>query len=1449
MDNFQNYFHEIIPELKNSIDFKDIHNTNNLSYNSDFIINICCAPNNNTWFLPLYKLCYNFKEVIKYKCSSISINQKDNIEIEVKYGKINIEYQDKTAIELMDITVTNTNNLLIGKLSLFMIENNFFFEALKFCLFNKNLNFDLLEANIILNDQTKTSFLFKINQKKQENNTIYHLKIIYTGFDVELKKEENILLTQKCIQLSYNESTKTIMSMNNIIIFIYPKIIEILKPYLSQFSLIIKIIQKNRFSLCTFNFPIVEIKFIQCTNNNENYNNPPLISVFLHNLIYNHSSFSLNTKISAEFTNPFNQNVSPITKNLEFNYQFSDVGLLNINNTNLTVSPMLVNLFTSIANGNYDFYSTLTNCTGNVFIVSFIHYSNFLYPNSTLNLLSDIIKISFDINDKVYECSINIGNIFKKLFDKELFQTQNIPANNDDIIEFETINLIYNEEDKKKINLLFVLRKDNKIKIDLFLYDNLVIFPKFPINSNYLSLMTNKTSKLTSVDISEYHTTKNISQLNSNISIAYEFPNSLICNYLSDILSINITHNENNLTYTINSKSELNIEIEYSNETVVIFEFTYENITYKSSNAIKFLESGKGSLEEITFTPNNKTKVPLIVNISFSKFFDNENSHYRVVRVFPSIVIRNLTSIVCDNPNNKNLLFFIYNDDCDKIQETSLQVNGNEQSSEKFRSNKKNISLARESSFIFSESTIKKMKLCYEANSKVYLSDSFDLNITETKDYIIPILKSNDKEKEIHSYFLFRMKIRKVNIKVLLITISSFINFIPKTILQKISIITEHPYEMSYFFDQDESGQKGINVDTLYLSNQKLLPFYDFTDAFTIYNLSCNLINKFEVIFNEKFKSSFTIKNIISMQDFQLTAYNINKVSDDELNSIIIHKRMMHSPYNICEFYRELNNNANNTYIFVSNETNSQQEVYYNSEKSIDMNEIKVEPGKYELCQLSKVYSLVITMNKREVDLIKKGVIYYAKNEKEFEGIYFEKNLNIIKLKLYNVEDKKQENEYDDAVYRGINAKCNGINITFNLLPFFVPNEDKYSFKIFSDYLMIIYSFSNSYTVNDILNLCVFKLFFQKYTGDDKYINIISSQYLMNIRIEYEKLVTNFYTLINQVYAQKIYAKKIRINIPVVTDIDIDENLIQIFHFLLFQINAEQKKQPLINFENISLMKSVILLENSPIQIIKEIQIFNFIFNMNIEYKKGINFTIKNSQIKSSKQEIKDVIGKNGEIYSQLKNKFMRTFFSNIYSFFSSTEIFGNFGDFVNSIKLGYKRLTESSYLPVGIIGFVSESVGGGISSILGIGKSILKSLHTKNKFDYEIFNIFKEESSHFHSENEKFDKKSIFYQGGIVNCKINCDYINYTFEYGCEIKINNKKRFLLAEKYFICICNDKGDCNLILPYFHMIKLNKNENEKAILITMKNSKKFEFKFHKGYDIDYIYNFVSSKFIQ
>ena len=88
--------------------------------------------------------------------------------------------------------------------------------------------------------------------------------------------------------------------------------------------------------------------------------------------------------------------------------------------------------------------------------------------------------------------------------------------------------------------------------------------------------------------------------------------NSLICNYLSDILSINITHNENNLTYTINSKSELNIEIEYSNETVVIFEFTYENITYKSSNGtLASAETGTTLVINYTYHQNPQDNIGL----------------------------------------------------------------------------------------------------------------------------------------------------------------------------------------------------------------------------------------------------------------------------------------------------------------------------------------------------------------------------------------------------------------------------------------------------------------------------------------------------------------------------------------------------------------------------------------------------------------------------------------------------------------------------------------------------------------------------------------------------------------------------------------------------------------------------------------------------------------------
>ena len=113
--------------------------------------------------------------------------------------------------------------------------------------------------------------------------------------------------------------------------------------------------------------------------------------------------------------------------------------------------------------------------------------------------------------------------------------------------------------------------------------------------------------------------------------------------------------------------------------------------------------------------------------------------------------------------------------------------------------------------------------------------------------------------------------------------------------------------------------------------------------------------------------------------------------------------------------------------------------------------------------------------------------------------------------------------------------------------------------------------------------------------------------------------------------------------------------------------------------------------------------------NISIEYKKGLDFTIKNSLIKSYKQEIKDLLGTENEIFKLLKNNLMSSFFNNISSLFASTELFGNFNDLYNKIKGGYNKIWEKPF-GIGIFNFFFDSFKGGFHSIIGIGKSLGKT-------------------------------------------------------------------------------------------------------------------------------------------
>ena len=167
------------------------------------------------------------------------------------------------------------------------------------------------------------------------------------------------------------------------------------------------------------------------------------------------------------------------------------------------------------------------------------------------------------------------------------------------------------------------------------------------------------------------------------------------------------------------------------------------------------------------------------------------------------------------------------------------------------------------------------------------------------------------------------------------------------------------------------------------------------------------------------------------------------------------------------------------------------------------------------------------------------------------------------------------------------------------------------------------------------------------------------------------------------------YYNNFILNLPYEMSINIDENLFQIFNFFFSQLNNNlliyQKNQN--QKTNILLFNTIILPKIQQKYIISSIKLNDFNMNISIEYKKGLDFTIKNSLIKSYKQEIKDLLGTENEIFKLLKNNLMSSFFNNISSLFASTELFGNFNDLYNKIKGGYNKIWEKPF-GIGIFNF-----------------------------------------------------------------------------------------------------------------------------------------------------------------
>ena len=231
-------------------------------------------------------------------------------------------------------------------------------------------------------------------------------------------------------------------------------------------------------------------------------------------------------------------------------------------------------------------------------------------------------------------------------------------------------------------------------------------------------------------------------------------------------------------------------------------------------------------------------------------------------------------------------------------------------------------------------------------------------------------------------------------------------------------------------------------------------------------------------------------------------------------------------------------------------------------------------------------------------------------------------------------------------------------------LPFFVNHQKshkKMQLSFNTDKLLFSYS-ENKNLKTTYMNISLTNLNIIDKMKEKNNNNIFSTKFFTDIRLESKEFFYN--TNLTPNFSFPKYNNLI-LNLPYEMSINIDENLFQIFNFFFIQLNNNlliyQKNQN--QKTNILLFNTIILPKIQQKYIISSIKLNDFNMNISIEYKKGLDFTIKNSLIKSYKQEIKNLLGTDNEIFKLLKNNLMSSFFNNISSLFASTELFGNFND------------------------------------------------------------------------------------------------------------------------------------------------------------------------------------------
>jgi hypothetical protein len=569
------------------------------------------------------------------------------------------------------------------------------------------------------------------------------------------------------------------------------------------------------------------------------------------------------------------------------------------------------------------FFSTLNNCTSYIFEISVLGNENLSYllkPFEEREFVYKIIKLKLNINDTNFECLLDISQIFMNLaWNENNLEHKNTQYNyKGEEIDFMNISLIDNDQRVKNFFLFYQYDKLTKSILNFFIFDHYIIIHNFPSPSIYdiKKFLTTNPEITSNFELMYENSLQNIKLSNSNESpvLCFVCDNFLFRNFFNFEIELEIGYEDSKEIVAIPPREEKSVLIfleklkyayfilknyKHFKTTNLISEDLSEFIRIKkiSNDSMKQYFKVYQNLAGKKVLTNSKVFNLLVTMDDFNLVFrlPQENlSKMKIVNLMPTLIIRNITSI--------GRFFICHNNFSDKINQSKVtfEKKTNETESSDFQIEFENniMEIVRgDNTLTINDESLSKVKFgLYLGNNSYYFSQS--LYIKNKQSLIFSIMLDNHNT-QLSKFLIFRIKVKVQNLNIVLLTISSFLNFsINSPGISRLFVQNKYSESLEDKHDSITiTSSSDITTDFTFVFDKNCYTknfIYNGENVFEVVELVRSFKNKLDLVIEEKYGSETNIffsgvsfKDIFLKDVYCLNTINFDYLSESDKKSLL----------------------------------------------------------------------------------------------------------------------------------------------------------------------------------------------------------------------------------------------------------------------------------------------------------------------------------------------------------------------------------------------------------------------------------------------------------------------------------------------------------------------------------------------------------------------------------